>query len=247
MTLFERLDPRTLLFTVSAIVSLGIFANGGCIKELALALVFAALLAAAGRYKNTVFWLVLLAAAHGLAFWASAAGSEMTARFAWLFAMIFRKLFFVVSSGMVLVSSVSVGDCIKGLEKMRAPWSFVVPTAICFRFLPAIAYEGRMIRDALRLRGLYSFSRVLLHPLQTGELFMATLLFRTMSMGEELAFSVSTRAASGRSRKAWYREKTFGPADILFAFVVIGTAAAIVFAPWEAALPSAAFANGGPL
>ena len=136
-----------------------------------------------------------------------------------------------------IMSVITVGDCIKSLEKMKFPWVIVMPFAICFRFLPALAHEGRIIRDALRVRGLFSWPRAVTHPLRTGELFLVTLLFRSIAIGEELSFSVSTRAA-GQRRHVWYREKSLGPMDLAFTFLVLGTMTAILVAPWQGILPA---------
>ena len=237
MNPLTRLDPRTHLITASAACSLAILFGGEPAKDFAFATVFLLLLIAASRVRFALLCLLLLVSFHVFVYFMAGAVSETSARTLWLFAWVSRKLFFFVITGVYIMSVITVGDCIKSLEKMKFPWVIVMPFAICFRFLPALAHEGRIIRDALRVRGLFSWPRAVTHPLRTGELFLVTLLFRSIAIGEELSFSVSTRAA-GQRRHVWYREKSLGPMDLAFTFLVLGTMTAILVAPWQGILPA---------
>ena len=244
MNVLSRLDSRTHVFTVSTMVTLALVFGGSLEKDAAFIAVFAALLLAAGRLRFVLFWLVLMICLAGLAHALAGSLSDFSGRMLHLVADVSRKLFFIVGAGTFLITVISVGDCIKSLEKMRLPWSLIVPSAICFRFLPALRHESNVIRDALRSRGLFSFSRFIRRPVATGELFLATLLFRTMAISEELAFSVSTRAVSEQGRKVWYREKNFHTDDLAFACALIGTVTAIAVIPLDRAT-QCAFAHLG--
>lgn len=164
MNPLTRLDPRTHLITASAACSLAILFGGEPAKDFALATVFLLLLIAASRLRFALLCLLLLVSFHVFVYFMAGAVSETSARTLWLFAWVSRKLFFVVSTGVYIMSVITVGDCIKSLEKMKFPWVIVMPFAICFRFLPALAHEGRIIRDALRVRGLFSWPRAVTHP-----------------------------------------------------------------------------------
>jgi energy-coupling factor transport system permease protein len=216
---------------MSLSVSLALLLSGRMARDILLVLVFFLLLASVPRLKFILTWTGILLIVHGLALFGTASGTS-SAHTAALFAGILRKLCVVTSAGMFLVSVVSVGNCIKSLEKMRVPWAVVVPWAVCVRFLPTLAHESRIIRDAMRVRGLLSPSRILKRPLETGELFFATLMFRSMNLGEELAYSVSTRAAAGRREKAYYRDRSLGIADLVYALAVLSVATGILTLPW---------------
>ncbi len=237
MNPLHRLDPRTHIFVISIAGSVALIFGGGSVEDFALAVVFCLLLSVAGCGKFAFTYMLLLVGFHVIVHFAAGAVSEDSARLLWLFAWMFRKLFFALSIGVFLLATITIGDCIRSLEKMKIPWVIVMPFAICFRFMPAMAHEGRIIRDALRVRGLFSWGLAVTHPLRTGELFLVTLLFRSIAIGEELAFSVSTRAA-GQRRHVWYREKSLGSMDLAFAFLVLGIVIAILAAPWQGMLPA---------
>lgn len=231
MNPLARLDPRTHVLVMSLSVSLALLLSGRMTRDILLVLVLFILLATVPRPRFILTWTGILLAVHGLALFGTAPGTS-SAHTAALFAGILRKLCVVTSAGMFLVSVVSVGDCIKSLEKMQVPWAVVVPSAVCVRFLPTLAHESLIIRDAMRARGLLSPSRILRHPLETGELFFAALMFRTMNLGEELAYSVSTRAAASRRKKAYYRDRSLGAADLVYALAVFSVVTGILTLPW---------------
>ncbi|WP_455784282.1 hypothetical protein, partial [Bilophila wadsworthia] len=97
---------------------MAILFGGEPAKDFALATVFLLLLIAASRLRFALLCLLLLVSFHVFVYFMAGAVSETSARTLWLFAWVSRKLFFVVSTGVYIMSVITVGDCIKSLEKM---------------------------------------------------------------------------------------------------------------------------------
>lgn len=236
MNTLRELDPRTLIFTTAVLVSVSLLGGGDLYTDAALAVVYFCLLSAASLWKIALCGFLALLLVHLSVGLASVFATSGVAESAWLLASVARKVAFIGWSAVLLVSSISVGDCIRSLEKMRMPWAVVLPLAICVRVLPTLQHEGRIILDAMRIRGLCSSRRFLRHPLGVTELFLMTFLFRIMAIAEELAFSASTRAVSG-NRKAWFREKKLTARDAAFGLLVPAIVVLVVLVPWQPGAP----------
>lgn len=178
-----------------------------------------------GRKKHVLIWLVLLTLAH-LPFLKSI---NLTFQLFFL-AFSVRKACMILSTGLIIFSSISVGDCINLMKKMRIHRNLIIPIAICFRFIPTLIFEAGIIRDALKVRRLYSAKKIFRHPLATFELFLSTFLFRIFALGEELVFSLSTRGLDFKGDR-FYREVGFTYRDMVFFFATILYLAFVLFSP----------------
>lgn len=236
MNALRELDPRTLIFTTAVLVSVSLLGGGDLYTDTALAVVYLCLLSAASLWKITLCSFLALLLVHLSAGLVSIFTTSGVGESAWLLASVARKVAFIGWSAVLLVSSISVGDCIRSLEKMKMPWAVVLPLAICVRVLPTLRHESGIILDAMRIRGLYSSRRFLRHPLGVTELFLMTFLFRIMAIAEELAFSASTRAVSG-NRKAWFWEKKLTARDVAFGLLVPAIVVLVVLVPWQLGAP----------
>lgn len=97
----------------------------------------------------------------------------------------------------VLLLSTTVSEFIAAMDGFRISKKFSVPVSVMFRFFPTIKEEYRMIRDALRLRGIGSLA----HPVEMLEYRMVPLLTELMQVGNELSASAMTRGLDAPNKR----------------------------------------------
>lgn len=224
-----------LTVTILSILGLGSGSFNGSssenlFREAALAGLPLILLTGAGKPFTALAVLTTLAVVQCAALLPAGTLPDSFAAIAATLALVLRKVMYIAFPGMLLLTTIEVGDLVRSLEKTGLPWSVILPLAVCVRVLPSMWREGGQIIDAMRLRGLLSLGKILRHPMGTLELILMTLLFRAMAMGEELAWSASTRAVSG-GRRAWYRDLTLTISDLAFFVLVLGSASLIAAIP----------------
>ena len=90
------------------------------------------------------------------------------------------------------------------------------------RFFPTFAATWRLLRDALRKRGLATARRMIANPIDTYEYVMVPILLSLISSADQLSSSAVTRAAEApMARTSYYAQ----PLRLMDATCAIGAAA----------------------
>ncbi len=220
MNPFQRLDPRTVLLVFPCALTCVFLLSNAVLRDFYFILYLFTILACLGRVTHSIVWTVILAATHTPLLVLNTPSYELVS-----LTLIIRKICMILCTGQILLAAVSVGDSINVMKKMKMHRALIIPTAICFRFIPTLIFEAGIIRDALKIRRLYSTKAILMHPFSTFEIFVSTFLFRTFVLGEELFFSLSTRGLNFKGNH-FYQEVGFTYRDALF---VLFTALYLVF------------------
>ena len=220
MNMFKRMDPRAILVVYPLALTLVFLLSHEVVRDFCfLAYLFISLIIL-GKTNDVVKWILVITAAHLPLYVMDSPGFQLH-----FLAIIARKVCMILCTGRILLLSISVADCINVMKKLKMGRNVIIPVAICFRFVPTLVFEAKIIRDALKVRRLYSIKAILLHPFSTFEIFLSAFLFRMFALGEELFFSLSTRGMNFTGTN-FYREMEFGYRDIIF---VLGTAGYILF------------------
>ncbi|OPY61088.1 MAG: Cobalt transport protein [Syntrophorhabdaceae bacterium PtaU1.Bin034] len=222
MKLLSGLDPRTLLLILPVSLTCMILFSHNITRDLAFILYLFILLIASAHIASVIKQVLFLALAHLplLCFDTPPYQSHFVALAA-------RKGCMIFSTAKIILANISANKCIHVMQKMNISRKIIIPIAVCFRFMPTIKLEAGIILDALKARGLLSLKRCLLNPLLTFEIFLSTCLFRTIALGEELVFSLSTKGLDFNGKYFYrdvgfsYRDFAFGSATALAMLLVI--------------------------
>lgn len=209
----SQLDPRTVLCIFPLALTYVFLFSSKMVQDFYFLFFLFLALKSLKRNAFVMKWLVVLAIVHAPLGFIQHSSFQY-----WFVALSVRKSCMIFSTGVILFSSVSVGDVVNVMKKMKLHKNIIIPVAICFRFVPTLVHETGMIRDALRVRKLYSIKSILRHPLVTFETFLCALLFRMFALGEELNFSLATRGINF-SGNVFYCAKDFSYRDVFFLIV----------------------------
>lgn len=213
MTWFRQLDPRTVLLVFPAALTSVFLLSGEMLRDFYFILFLFAVLMMIGHGMYVLKWVVFLFLLHLPFIFSGSTSGQM-----FFVSLAIRKAAMVFSTGVIIMTCISASRCINLMKKMKMHRNFIIPIAICFRFLPTLRHEALMIRDALKVRGLYSPKKILCHPVVTAEMFISAFLFRIMSLGEELVYSLSTRGLR-LSGKHFYRDMGASWRDPVFIII----------------------------
>lgn len=126
----------------------------------------------------------------------------------------------------VLLSSTTVSELIGAMDGFHISKKFSVPVSVMFRFFPTIREESRMIRDALRLRGVGGLE----HPLEMLEYRMVPLLTELMQVGNELSASAMTRGLDTPGKRSNVCPMGFRVQDIAVFLLCVAVVSLFIFA-----------------
>lgn len=119
------------------------------------------------------------------------------------------RLLGTLTAGLYLIVSTPREVFFRALASFPLPRGLTLMTAAAVRFLPAVAEELRLIRQALRLRGYRPLRRGLIHTLKTELSVAYPLLFSAVRQARDLADTLLTRGfdplsgPSGSFRIPW--------------------------------------------
>lgn len=124
----------------------------------------------------------------------------------------------VLMLGNWLVRTTKINDFIVSLEKMRIPFSIIIPLAVTLRFIPTIQTEFRYIKNTMKMRGIsISLNSIVKRPLLTTEYAMVPLLMRSIKVADELSASALTRGLGSHKKRTSYRNVRLNKSDIFWA------------------------------
>ena len=111
----------------------------------------------------------------------------------------------VIIAAFVLIKA-PPGEIISVLQHLRVPRKAMLMLIVAFRFVPTAVSETRMIKDAMKNRGMLYAGHMVRHPVQTLEYVLVPLLIRSMNIADELSVSAITRGAECPGEKHSYYE-----------------------------------------
>lgn len=98
---------------------------------------------------------------------------------------------------LVLALSSKVEDLMAVLEKLRLPFVVYLPAAVMIRFIPTFMDDVRMVRAALRMKGVDA-RFWLAHPLEGARMALMPVLFRALRSSENLGLAAEMKGVTGR-------------------------------------------------
>lgn len=105
---------------------------------------------------------------------------------------------------MSLTHTLSIGEMIETLERLRLPRQIVIPFAVMLRYLPTVKLEMHCIRDSLKIRGIdYSLFAFLKSPVRWMEYMLVPILMRSVRLADELSATAMVRGIENNAKRAW--------------------------------------------
>lgn len=98
---------------------------------------------------------------------------------------------------LVLALSSKVEDLMAVLENLRLPFVVYLPAAVMIRFIPTFMDDVRMVRAALRMKGIDA-RFWLAHPLEGARMALMPVLFRALRSSENLGLAAEMKGVTGR-------------------------------------------------
>lgn len=109
------------------------------------------------------------------------------------------------------------------LARAHCPRKVILGTLVFLRFFPTFSASWRLLRDALRKRGLTAWRQMLANPLDSYEYVMVPSLMSLVSSADQLSASAVTRAAEAPMARSSYYQRPAGALD--FACVAVACVA----------------------
>lgn len=209
-----RLDPRTkLLLLLSG--NIAVVVSPGLHYEILMAFVILLLGLLCGVYrysiKMTVLYLILTTV--------QIAGTlyfEYALRaFIVTFAIFLRKLFPCAMLGGILISTTKVNELMAALQRLRLPFSIIIPLAITLRYIPMVCEEWKHVRDAMAMRGISaSVWGFLKNPVRTIECVYVPMMISAAKSADELAAAAVTRGIDNPKTRSCVQRLHFAKKDV---------------------------------
>ena len=119
-----------------------------------------------------------------------------------------------------------------GIRQLPIPAGAQLMLTVMLRFVPTVTSEMAGIRDAMRVRGLLgSPMAVLRNPLRTVEYAVVPLIFRELTLADEMSAAAVVRGIESPCVKHGYYVNRMRPADAVFMLVCLALTATAVVAP----------------
>lgn len=97
-----------------------------------------------------------------------------------------------IIAGYYAFSTTTMSDMTASLAKWHLPQPLLIPFSLLLRFFYAIADDGRQIRNAMKIQGLWGW-KMLRHPLESFEYVLVPLLSVSVKTADEVALCAMTR------------------------------------------------------
>lgn len=195
------LDPRTkllLLFTVSTLVLGGLASD----KLPFILLLFCALpfvlLFLAGRVKQAIVGMLILALANMVAIFILPNLSGLLGFIVLGSTGIFSRVLPGVMMGIYAISTTTVSEFTEAMQKLHVSEKIIIPLSVMFRFFPTVKEEFASINAAMRMRGIrFGGGRID----KMIEYRLIPLMTCSAKIGEELSAAALTRGLGGEIRR----------------------------------------------
>lgn len=114
------------------------------------------------------------------------------------------RLLLIRMLGLSLTRTMSTGEIIETLERLRVPRMIIIPFAVTLRYLPTVKIELHYIRESLKIRCIdTSFSAFIKSPVRFIEYMLVPVLMRSMRLADELSAAAIVRGIENETKRAW--------------------------------------------
>lgn len=121
----------------------------------------------------------------------------------------------------VLIFDTKPSELMSALERLRLPRVFIIALTITLRYVPTFGKEFRIIRSAMKVRGIDPDWR---HPIRTMGFFLTPQLFRCMILAEEITAAGMIKGIDASGRRSSYFGRPFRVLDVAVVLVfLVGT------------------------
>ncbi len=224
------IDPRTALLALLLINIIALSMRSQAALYLVAIMSVAAL---ASTRRPRVFWAISLVICGCFAVFSLLpllSTSDLSMFFATL-GYWFSRFGVSAAIGAYLLLTITAGDMISTLYRLRAPSFLSVPLTVMLRYLPSARQEMVAIREAMSLRGIpVNLSALLRHPMRTVEYLVVPLLVSSSRLADDLTASGLVRGLGGNARPTPLRDSEFSWRDGMALMAVVGV---FGFAIWE--------------
>lgn len=211
----RSLDPRTKLFILLLVNFTGFTISGFYLEITCMALVAVTMLY--HRLYLTCLKLLSVYCLLWLLFFISMEYPNMLVNMLSVMFIMVRKMYPIISFGLLLIVTTRVGELIAALQKLHIPKTIIIPLVITLRFFPTMREEFASITDAMKVRGIaISFSHVLTHPLLVLEHILVPMILRLSVVAEELSAAAVARGIDCQEKRSSYFPLGFHLADGVF-------------------------------
>lgn len=197
------IDPRLQLVIclLTIIMALSVDVTGSAI----LMVVMLGYMLIQGYYRQALHYLFLFVAFLALYYWIGHTQNQLIS-FIGFTAFLMLRMIPILMAGASL-SMIPTGKLIASLQSLKIPQNFLITLAISLRFLPVLTKEYQTIQVAARQRGVaWSQPANWWQPLRTFEYTIVPLLFRCLTIAEELAASGTTKGITAPVKRTSYYE-----------------------------------------
>lgn len=129
-----------------------------------------------------------------------------------LFAMIYKLLLPMMA--VFLTSNIPSGKTLATLRKIPMPQGVMLSLIVLARFAPTVSNEFKDVREAMRVRGFLGIDKVL-QPLKILEYVVVPLIFRSITIADELAAASIVRGIENPVSKESYYNLSFSFEDFV--------------------------------
>ncbi|WP_027400020.1 energy-coupling factor transporter transmembrane component T family protein [Anaerovorax odorimutans] len=135
-----------------------------------------------------------------------------------LLSMIYKLILPAMSA--YLLIKIPSGKLTASLRKIPIPNKFMLVLIVMLRFAPTIIYEFGEVKEAMKIRGfLKSFTNIFSHPLNTLEYAIVPMVFRSLTISDELAASAIVRGIESPYNKDSYYISIITYIDIILLLI----------------------------
>ncbi len=218
------IDPRLRLILVP-LVGIITFSTTDKLYFMVLAWGVALIMFLSGVKKTTVKLLVLVMGAFLLQILLE--NLEIPALGTLVIAILYvlQRFMLFAMLGASVSKTLTIGEIICTMEKLKIPRQIVIPIAVTLRFVPTIRQEFGYIKDCMRIRGIEcGFIESMIHPIVWIEYLLVPILMRSFKIADELSAAAMVRGIECQGEKTLLYDFKWNALStiILIAFVGYG-------------------------
>jgi energy-coupling factor transport system permease protein len=124
------------------------------------------------------------------------------------------RLLAIISAFALLTLTVNPDDMMLAMIKMRLPYKSVLVTTLSTRFVPTLLDDVDRISDVQRARGLELDRGKLGQRIKSRASIVTALLANSLDRAVQVAEAMESRAFGTGSKRTFYRDISFSPADV---------------------------------
>ena len=196
-----KIDPRVRLLLVP-VVGIATIAVTDRIAFMLLALGIGGVMYLSGVYKSTTKFLSFIGGTFLLQSLLEGLNIPSLSILLVTLLYVLQRLMLFTMLGASIAETLTVGELICTLEKLRMPRKAVIPVAVTLRFLPSVKQEFGYIKESMRIRGLDTSVKAFIKcPIKWVEYMLVPILMRSFMIADELSAAAMVRGIERKGKK----------------------------------------------